>query len=101
MSNQRQSRPEPSEPGVIPASPFESGIIPREITDQMEPDRAPPWAVMETYLSTGEHHHWVEGWAARSPAFADVLTALRHDQDDRASARKSSGAVLPAGRRRR
>jgi len=101
MSKQQESRPEPSESGAGQASPFESGIVPRETADQMEPERAPPWAVMKAYLSTGEHHAWVEGWAARSPAFADVLAALRHDQDERASARAPAGSSRGAAARRR
>lgn len=69
------------EPGAPIASAYESGVLIKDLADV--PDRAPPWSIVEAYLSRGEHRYWVEGWAARSPAFADVLAALRNDHEER------------------
>ena len=51
------------------------------------------------YLESGEHRLWVEGWAARSPAFADVLAALRNDHEERTQP-DPDGVVVPLDRRR-
>jgi len=68
-----------------------SGVVRKEDADP-EPGGAPPWAMLSAYLTRGEHGDRVEAHAARSRAFAEVLAALRHDQEERAAAR---GQVLP------
>jgi hypothetical protein len=52
----------------------------------------PSSAVVSAYLARGEHRAWVEAYAARSRAFAEVLAALRSDHEERAAARR--GAVM-------
>jgi hypothetical protein len=57
----------------------------------------PPWELVERYLRTGKHHAWVEDHEARSPAFAEVLAAMREDQsgDDPADdSPPSTGRVI-------
>lgn len=81
MSKQRRTQTDPHQHSAPLASVFESGVLPVGFAEQ--PDRAPPWPVVAEYLARGEHRYWVEGWAARSPAFAEVLTALRNDHDER------------------
>jgi hypothetical protein len=41
--------------------------------------------VVLAYLARGEHQERVEGHAATSRAFAEVLAALRNDQEERAA----------------
>jgi hypothetical protein len=67
------------------SSAFESGVIAKVQRDE---GRQPPWDIVLAYLERGEHQHWVEAWAARTPAFRDVLDALRNDHEERASARR-------------
>jgi hypothetical protein len=92
MSKRHQEQ-EKRGPVIGLASPFESGVIPKDLTDEVDPDHEPPWPVVQAYLATGEHRLWVEGWAARSPSFADVLEALRHDDEDRAAPSRPDNVV--------
>ncbi|MFT3768867.1 MAG: hypothetical protein QM820_25775 [Minicystis sp.] len=91
MSKRRQ---EEQEAGELPASVFESGVVPVGTAD--DPDRVPPWSVVHAYLTSGAHRAWVEGHAARSPAFADVLEALRNDHEERIAPRRRG--VVPLKR---
>lgn len=84
------------------ASVFESGVVPRGLVFDDEGTAAqggaPPWDVVNAYLTNGDHRLWVETHAARSPAFAEVLAALRNDRDE-ARARAQRGVVVPFRRR--
>lgn len=63
----------------------------------------PPWSVVQRYLTHGEDRAWVEGHAATSVAFADVLEALRQDQRarrDRERRRRSPSAAAGGERPR-
>jgi hypothetical protein len=79
----------PSGPGVL--SP-ESGVMRREPDDEAD---APPWDVVRAYLDHGAHAERVEAYAAGSPAFAEVLAALRNDQEED----EEPGGVVLAFRR--
>ncbi|APR80293.1 Hypothetical protein A7982_05640 [Minicystis rosea] len=96
MSKRRGKAQETPSHGGLPQAVMESGVLPVGLTDQIDPDRAPPWPIVHAYLTTGEHCLWVEGWAARSPAFAEVLAALRNDHEERTSAAKP---VAPRSKR--
>lgn len=50
-------------------------------------DAAPPDGVVDAWLRRGAHRRWVEGYAARDPAFAETLDALieLHPADDAVS----------------
>lgn len=76
-------------------SALESGVLRKGLLEELE--TPPPWQVIRSYLLKGEHRDWVEGHAARSPAFRDVLEALRNDEDDRRYKRRSS-VVVPIKR---
>lgn len=93
MTRQRRKKEQQPDPR------FESGVIPKDLTEQSAPEGAPPWPVVHAYLDSGAHRLWVEGWAARSPAFADVLAALRNDHEERAQP-DPDGVVVPIDRRR-
>jgi hypothetical protein len=80
-----ESTPLPSGRGSL--SP-DSGVVRREDDE----NGAPPWDVVRDYLDHGDHAERVEGYAAASPAFADVLAALRNDQED---PDEPMGVVLP------
>jgi hypothetical protein len=67
--------------GEIDASALESGVVQKGLAAELE--SPPPWDVVHAYLTAGEHGAWVESFAARSRAFADVLAALRNDQVER------------------
>ena len=82
----------PMEPTPLPSalgtpSP-ESGVVRREDDGA----GAPPWHVVRDYLDHGAHAETVEAYAARSRAFADVLAALRNDEEE---ADEPMGVVLP------
>jgi hypothetical protein len=104
MSGQRQAEPgAAADPGQRPChdggpsrGPFTpaSGIVRREDLED-DPDAPPPWAVVQAYLTRGEHRARVEAHAQRSRAFAEVLEALRNDQEERQEAR---GRLLPLRR---
>jgi hypothetical protein len=80
--------------GDASRSAIESGVLPWGLLDELE--REPPWQVVRAYVMRGEHRDWVEGHAARSPAFRDVLEALRNDEDDRqAKGRRRVVVALP------
>ena len=88
MSKQRgkaQGTPHRGDPRELPAAVLDSGVLPAGMAAEIDPDRAPPWPIVEAYLTTGAHCGWVEGWAARSPAFAEVLAALQNDHEERAA----------------
>jgi hypothetical protein len=89
----RERRPDPE----AQPSPYESGVIEKDLPEQTAPDGAPPWPVVHAYLESGAHRLWVEGWATRSPAFADVLAALRNDHEERTRP-DPDGVVLPIKR---
>jgi len=82
--------------GGAPAAVFESGVISKGLADEI--DREPPWDIVQSYLTRGEHGFWVEAWAARSPAFRDVIDALRNDHEERAARRRRN--VVPLKRSR-
>ena len=65
-----------------------SGIVLKEEFDAQLAGEAPPWHVVHAYLSEGHHRDWVEAHAQRSRAFAEVLTALRNDHDERREQRR-------------
>lgn len=81
MSKRRREHRARIERAAQPISPFESGVIPKGISGEPEAsyDFVPPWDVVQAYLASGRHRDWVEGWAARSPSFRDVIDALRND----------------------
>lgn len=68
---------------IAARSALESGVLRKGMLAELEQE--PPWQVVREYVLQGEHREWVEGHAARSPAFRDVLEALRNDEDDRQS----------------
>lgn len=76
-------------------SALESGVLQKGELEALE--RPPPWQIVRAYVVRGEHRAWVEGHAARSPAFRDVLEALRNDEDDRQSRQRRS-VVVPLKR---
>ena len=80
--------------------PFESGVLPRGLVNEVDPETQPPWSVVNAYLTEGEHGLWVEGWAARSPAFAEVLMALRNDHEERTHRPRRRADVIPLKPRR-
>jgi hypothetical protein len=86
----KQQRQEQREHATPESSPFDSGVLPKGLA--ADADRPPPWDVVLAYLSRGEHRYWVEGWAARTPAFRDVLEALRNDHEERTASRRRSSA---------
>ena len=75
---------------------LESGVLPKGVSAQL--DRPPPWEIVQAYLATGQHRGWIEGFARRSPAFAEVLAALRNDAEERAE-EKAVANVAPLRRR--
>jgi hypothetical protein len=89
----REGEAGPAAPGPEPSSALESGIVRKEDHEAEQEGGVPPWSVVNAYLCRGEHRAWVEGHAARSRAFADVIEALRNDRDERVEARR--GVVLP------
>lgn len=83
-----------------PAVPPASGVVRREELEAELYDVAPPWTVVHAYLARGEHHRWVEHYASRSRAFAEVLEALRNDHEERREGRTvtdGARAPTPAG----
>jgi len=90
MSRRRREDAWRSEAPSPPAStgPAASGIVRKEDFDVELAGEAPPWHVVHAYLSGGEHRAWVEAYAQRSRAFAEVLTALRNDHEERREARR-------------
>lgn len=95
MSERRKEAGEERERDAV-VSPFESGVLPKGLAEVVE--QKPPWDVVHAYLERGEHRYWVEGWAARSPAFRDVLDALRNDHEEHAPPRRSN--IVPLKRPR-
>jgi hypothetical protein len=92
MRRGRSSEPHEELAPRPPPRGHQSGVVRK---DELDPERTagpPPWAVVRAYLSRGDHRAWVEAHAARSPAFAEVLAALRHDDEERRQA-------TPRGRR--
>ena len=81
------ARERPEEAPGSSADALQSGIVCKEELVP-EPGGAPPWEVVLAYLSRGEHRAWVEGHAAESRAFAEVLAALRNDQEERGARRR-------------
>ncbi len=92
--------PAPDEPTPdAPSSrvpPPESGVVRKEDLDAElcssdtggdAGGAAPPWPVVLSYLTSGDHRAWVEAHAARSRAFADVLAALDNDAEERPAGR--------------
>jgi hypothetical protein len=61
-------------------SPQREPLEQAERGEEAEVPGQPPWSVIQRYLTHGEHRGWVEGHAATSVAFADVIEALRQDQ---------------------
>lgn len=94
-------RREEEQPGEADAaeiarrSAIESGVLPRGMLDEL--DKPPPWEVVQAYVLRGDHREWVEIHAARSPAFCDVIEALRNDEDDR-RAKQRRRVVVPLKR---
>jgi hypothetical protein len=97
-SGDPESPPGEAEAGKAASFAPASGIVRREDLEAELFGGAPPWAVVNAYLTRGEHCAWVEAHAARSRAFVDVLAALRNDQDER---REALGVLLPFRRRER
>lgn len=93
MSKRRRVDVERRVGAARPPSPFESGVLPKGLADESSCDRDPPWDVVLAYLTRGEHPYWVEGRAARSPAFRDVLDALRNDQHELEPSDHERGAM--------
>lgn len=71
---------------------YESGVVPKGLVVQLrdfsgrKPWRAgehPPWSIVESYLTSGEHRELIEEHMRRSRAFADVIEALRNDEEER------------------
>lgn len=87
----KQGREQRREHVAPEGSPFDSGVLPKGLA--ADADRPPPWDVVLAYLVRGDHRYWVEGWAARTPAFRDVLDALRNDHEERAAARRRSASL--------
>ena len=83
MSNGAHPVPREGAPPSDPADSHISGIVHKDGYDA-DPRETPPWEVVHAYLARGEHRAWVEGHAALSRAFADVLAALQNDQEERA-----------------
>jgi hypothetical protein len=73
---------------------MESGVLPKGLSAQL--DRPPPWDMVQDYLTTGKHRGWIEGWARRDAAFAEVLAALRNDALER---QEDDAKVTPIRRR--
>jgi hypothetical protein len=83
MSKRREEEQQGQADGaeIAQRSALESGVLPKGMLDEL--DKPPPWEIVQAYLTRGEHREWVEGYAARAPAFRDVIEALRNDEDDR------------------
>lgn len=94
MSKPSNNMSERAEVSALPVGALESGVINKSLLEGVDLDRAPPWSVVDRYLATGEGRAWVEGFALRSPAFADVLEALRNDEEERLAARPDA-VVIP------
>jgi hypothetical protein len=71
---------------------YQSGVVDKALVERArqisacEPWRAaedPPWSIVERYLTSGEHREQIEEHMRRSRAFADVIEALRNDEEER------------------
>jgi hypothetical protein len=71
---------------------YQSGVVDKALVDRVRriSDRDswhagedPPWSIVERYLASGEHREEIEEHERRSRAFADVLEALRNDEEER------------------
>lgn len=71
---------------------YQSGVVDKALVDRVrrisDPDpwrvgEDPPWSIVERYLATGEYRELIEEHARSSRAFADVLEALRNDEEER------------------
>jgi hypothetical protein len=79
-----EGEPAPRSASSAPAS----GVVRKEDFDAELAGLTPSWTAVNAYLSRGEHRVWVEAHAARSPAFAEVLAALRNDHEERLMVRR-------------
>ena len=96
------SAPAQSDRGV-----YQSGVVDKALVDRVrrisDPDpwrvgEDPPWSIVERYLTTGEYRELIEEHARSSRAFADVIEALRNDEEERDEGPVSAGAEPdPAG----
>src|SRR5262245_46560359 len=71
---------------------YQSGVVDKALVDRVrrisDPDpwrvgEDPPWSIVERYLATGEYSELIEEHARSSRSFADVIQALRNDEEDR------------------
>ncbi len=67
----------------------ESGVLPCGSVGDDGAAGPPPFSVVLAYLTRGDHAAWVEAYAARSRAFADVLAAMRNDHEERVAGRRA------------
>jgi hypothetical protein len=79
---------------VRPEAPV-SGVVVAGAVDEAGRALAPPFSVVLAYLSRGEHREWVEAYALHSRAFADVLSAMRNDHEEREAERQARRRVVP------
>jgi hypothetical protein len=80
---------------------YQSGVVDKALVERArrisDPDRwlageDPPWSIVERYLSSGEYREEIEEHKRRSRAFADVLEALRNDEEERDDGPEIEGA---------
>jgi hypothetical protein len=85
-STRDADKPAQSDRGV-----YQSGVVDKALVDRVrrisDPDpwrvgEDPPWSIVERYLTTGEYRELIEEHARNSRAFADVIEALRNDEED-------------------
>src|SRR5215510_3385046 len=79
---------------------YQSGVVDKALVDRVrrisDPDpwrvgEDPPWSIVERYLTTGEYRELIEEHARTSRAFADVIEALRNDEEERDDGPSSAG----------
>jgi hypothetical protein len=82
---------------------YESGVVDKALVDRVrrisDPDpwrvgEDPPWSIVERYLTTGEYRELIEEHARTSRAFADVIEALRNDEEERDEGPISAGSPV-------
>ncbi len=91
IRNESQILREDTQSSSAPARPFDSGVVPKSLLDEVLRAEAPewpegqdpPWAVVERYLADGSYRARIEAHAARSRPFRDVLRALLNERSPR------------------
>jgi len=87
----RRSTRDANKPAEADRGVYQSGVVDKALVDRVRkishPDpwrvgEDPPWSIVERYLATGEYRELIEEHARTSRAFADVIEALRNDEED-------------------